>query len=173
MLHFQYCLPSFLLASDFSTSCFSHPVLYSLSLSLFFWTILPSSVLSVSCISRPSLLNISVSLLTPLFSLSPSVSLAAFSKLNSRVNPCSFRPPEKKEGQKGKDSSLFGISIKMKLAPYFCTPKKEDRGRWRMGERQEQGTQSKGKRRVKEEECRKKKKKWKTERPFEGTEGKD
>merc|ERR1712035_9075 len=45
--------------------------------------------------------------------LSVCLSLSAFSKLNSRVNPCSFRPPEKKRAQKGKDSSLFGISIKM------------------------------------------------------------
>lgn len=107
-------------------------------------------------------LNISVSPPhPPSVSLCPS--LSAFSKLNSRVNPCSFLPPEKKGGQRGKDSSLFGISIKMKVAPYFGTPpplqkKKEDRGRWRKGERQERGAQSNGKRRVKAEQCRKKKK---------------
>lgn len=43
-----------------------------------------------------------------------------------------------------------------------------------MGERQEQGAQSKGKRRVKEEECKKKKKRMRDrETPFVGTEGKD
>lgn len=60
----------------------------------------------------------------PPFSLFLSLPLP-FSKLNSRVNPCSFRPSEKKGGQKGKDSSLFGISIKMKVAPYFCTKKRQ------------------------------------------------
>lgn len=79
---------------------------------------------------------------------------SAFSKLNSGVNPCSFCPPEKKRGQRGKDSSLFGISIKMKVAPYFYPPQKGQSETRRKGK--EQGAQSKGKRRVKAERCRKK-----------------
>lgn len=106
------------------------------------------------------------------FCFSPSCS--AFSKLNSGVNPCSFCPPEKKRGQRGKDSSLFGINIKMKVAYYFSpppTPHKKGRVRWQekeKGERKEQGAQSKGKRRVKAERCRKKEKKNEEEREREG-----
>lgn len=83
--------------------------------------------------------------------------ISAFTKLNSGANPSSLHPQEKKGEQKGKDSSLLGINIKMKVAPYFCTPHKKK-------SRMRKGRQTRTRNTIKREEQSRKEKKWMRDR---------